>query len=243
MISMRYHKQSPLSASQDYHSLFMRYLINHSIIYDAKAKTLSHRDDADNKISITPGSVAILLDFFISYPDQIWTKAELGQRALDHSPYSGSEANVNKSLSLLRRYLSDLGAEREVLATVPHQGIIFSAAVTEYPASATESLASAKRTPAPHRRRFLLPASILLLIIITAVTASFLTARPGCITIERGDRDSLSGLREKLDDFALCQRPAVTIDGIRDSKLSGQRYSMIAVCPQDDRQCINYIEK
>ncbi|PPS58514.1 hypothetical protein CRX72_18265 [Pantoea sp. BRM17] len=60
----------------------MRYIINHTIIYDAKAKTLSHRDDADNRISLTPGSVAILLDFFISYPDQICTSTQFKKKAI-----------------------------------------------------------------------------------------------------------------------------------------------------------------
>ncbi|HDR2357172.1 TPA: hypothetical protein QCH65_004419, partial [Enterobacter roggenkampii] len=108
----------------------MRYLINDLIIYDAKLKTLTNKNFMGDSLELTPGSVAVLLDFFISYPHTLWNKAEIGKKAFADSAYSGSESNVNKSLSLLRRSFKELGADSNIITTLSSQGVVFDANIT-----------------------------------------------------------------------------------------------------------------
>ncbi|HCR4009778.1 TPA: hypothetical protein OOF29_002729 [Morganella morganii] len=220
----------------------MRYLINDLIIYDAKLKTISNRNFEDDSIKLTPGSVAVLLDFFISYPHTVWTKTEIGEKAFADSTYTGSESNVNKSLSLLRRGFKDVGEDSNIITTLPSQGIVFNANVIPYDdVSAVPVQASCS---VPNKKRCVLIAVILATLIIIPSFHYFSTLETsGCRILNRGNLDAYVLLSKNIKELSNCKAPGVIINGAHQIDNFKNSYSLVAMCDRLPHNCLNYIQK
>lgn len=220
----------------------MRYLINDLIIYDAKLKTLTNKNFLDDSLELTPGSVAVLLDFFISYPHAVWNKAEIGERAFADSAYSGSESNVNKSLSLLRRSFKDVGEDSNIITTLSSQGVVFNANVTSYDDVSVEP--SPVRQTTFDKKRALLAACVLAT--LTAIPAVYyftsLNASE-CRLLNRGNPDAYALAVKKIDQLKKCKAPGIIINGVHKDNEFKKNYSMVAICEHSSHSCLNFIKK
>jgi DNA-binding winged helix-turn-helix (wHTH) protein len=220
----------------------MRYLINDLIIYDAHLKTLSNKNFLDDSLELTPGSVAVLLDFFISYPQTVWSKAEIGERAFADSAYSGSESNVNKSLSLLRRSFKDVGEDSSIITTLSSQGVIFNANVTSYDDVSVAPITVRQTTSG--KKRSLLAACVL--VTLTAISALYyftsLNASE-CRLLNRGDPDAYAVAVKNMEQISKCKAPGTIINGVHKENEFKKNYSMVAICDQSSHSCFNFIKK
>lgn len=220
----------------------MRFLINDLIIYDTTLKTLKNKNFLDDQLELTPGSVAVLLDFLISYPHSVWTKEEIGEKAFADSSYSGSESNVNKSLSLLRRSFKELGEDSNIIATLPSQGIVFNANVTSYGDVSVPPVASRKTTSVKIRL-------ILIACVLTSLTAIpalyyFDSLKPSeCNLLNRGSSDAYAQAEKNLKQLRNCKAPGIIINGAHKKNESKKNYSLVAMCDQSSKNCVNFITK
>lgn len=219
----------------------MRYLINDLIIYDAKLKTLTNKNFLDDSLELTPGSVAVLLDFFISYPHTVWNKAEIGERAFADSAYSGSEPNVNKSLSLLRRSFKDVGEDSNIITTLSSQGVVFKANVTSYDDMSVYPLPVLQTSG---KNRSLLAACVLATLIAVPVFYYFTSLNPTeCRLLNRGNPDAYALAAKNLEQLRKCKAPGTIINGLHKENEFKKNYSMVAICEQSSHSCLNFIKK
>lgn len=218
----------------------MRYLINDLIIYDTKLKTLKNKNFVDDQLELTPGSVAVLLDFFISYPHTVWRKEEIGEKAFSNSSYSGSESNVNKSISLLRRSFKELGEDSNIITTLPSQGVVFNANVTAYDCVSVAPISARKITSC--KKRSLLIAS--LLVTLTAIPGLYyldtLKAYE-CNLLNRGNSDAYALAEKNIKQLSNCKAPGIIINGAHEKNEFKKNYSLVAMCDQSSQSCLNFI--
>lgn len=221
---------------------YMRYLINDLIIYDAELKTLSNRNFEDDFIKITPGSVVVLLEFFISYPHTVWTKTEIGAKAFTNTAYSGSESNVNKSLSLLRRSFKEVGEDSNIIMTLSSQGVAFNASVAAY------DEAPLSPVQASHGTSSIKPIVYIggVLFTMFAIPAFYFinASEPTeCTLLTRGNTDEYMAVTKNMKELSNCNAPGIIINGARKFSGIGKNYSMVAVCEQSSQSCLNLIQK
>lgn len=220
----------------------MRYLINDLIIYDAELKTLSNRNFEDDFIKITPGSVVVLLEFFISYPHIVWTKTEIGAKAFANTAYSGSESNVNKSLSLLRRSFKELGEDSNIFMTLSSQGVAFNASVAAcdkaplLPVQASRDRSNIKPTVC-------IGGVLFVMVAIPALYFISSSEPTECILLTRGDTDAYVSVAKNIKELRNCNAPGVIVNGAHKFSSIGQNYSLVAVCDQSSQSCMNFIQK
>lgn len=220
----------------------MRYLINDLIIYDAKLKTLSNKNFLDDSLELTPGSVAVLLDFFISYPHTVWNKAEIGEKAFADSAYSGSESNVNKSLSLLRRSFKDVGEDGNIITTLSSQGVVFNANVTPYDGVSVTPIPTHQTTSG--KKNSVLIASILTMLIAIPSLYYFTTSSTSeCSLLNRGNPDAYALAVKNLKQLRDCKAPGIIINGVHKNNEYKKNYSLVAMCDQSSHSCLNFIKK
>lgn len=219
----------------------MRYLIDDIVIYDDTRKTLANVKFEDEPVELTPGSVALLLEFFLSHPHRLFSKEDIGQVAFVGSLYSASESNVNKSLSLLRRSFMEAGADKNIITTVPSVGVIFNGHVTYL--DDTKSIS----TGASFRRK---KYSICFFLVFFAawVGAFFLyyyysSANKECSVLSRGDEGLYAKIKDSIPLIKTCRSPGIIINGARPSENTNKRYSLVAICSPEHSNCINYIKK
>lgn len=220
----------------------MRYLINDLIIYDAKLKTLTNKNFLDDSLELTPGSVAVLLDFFISYPHAVWNKAEIGERAFADSAYSGSESNVNKSLSLLRRSFKDVGEDSNIITTLSSQGVVFNANVTSYDDVSVDTI-TVRQTTSGKRRALL---TVCVLATLTTIPALYYitSLNPSeCRLLNRGNPDAYALAVKNIEQLRKCKAPGTIINGVHKENEFKKNYSMIAICEDSSLSCLNFIKK
>lgn len=220
----------------------MRYLINDLIIYDAKLKTLSNKNFLDDSLELTPGSVAVLLDFFISYPHTVWNKAEIGEKAFADSAYSGSESNVNKSLSLLRRSFKDVGEDGNIITTLSSQGVVFNADVTSYDDVSVDPVPVRQTTF--DKKRSLLAACVLATLTISPALYYFTSLNVSeCRLLNRGNPDAYALAVKNIEQLRKCQAPGIIINGVNKENEFKKNYSMVAICEHSSHSCLNFIKK
>lgn len=220
----------------------MLFLINDLIIYDSKLKTLSNKNFLDDSIELKSGAVVVLLDFFIRCPYTTWTKAEIGEKAFADSSYSGSESNVNKSLSLLRGSFKDVGEDSSIIATLSSQGVVFNANVTPYDRS------SAAPNPASQRisckKRSVLIVCVLAILIAASLFYYINTLKaPKCSLLNRGHPDAYALAKKNTKQLSNCKAPGIIINGARNENQLQKNYSLVAMCDQFSPNCSNFIKK
>ena len=220
----------------------MRYLINNLVIYNAELKTLSNRNFEDDSIELTPGSVAVLLDFFISYPDTVWTKNEIGAKAFANSTYSGSESNVNKSLSLLRRCFKDVGEDSNIIMTLPSQGFVFNASVASYDDVSPLPIQTSRAT-SNIKRAILISGVLAIVTVIPAFYFISTSESTKCMLLNRGDPDAYVTAEKNIKELGNCNAPGVIINGAHKFNSFRKNYSLVATCEQSSHTCLNFIRK
>ncbi|HGA3141870.1 TPA: transcriptional regulator [Enterobacter hormaechei] len=219
----------------------MRYLINDLIIYDAKLKTLSNKNFLDDSLELTPGSVAVLLDFFISYPHTVWNKAEIGDKAFADSAYSGSESNVNKSLSLLRRSFKDVGEDGNIITTLSSQGVVFNASVTSYDDVPVDPVPVRQTTF--NKKRSLLAVCVLATLTVFPALYYFTYLNASeCRLLNRGNPDAYALAVKNIELLRKCKTPGTIINGVNKENEFKRNYSMVAICEHSSHSCLNFIK-
>ncbi|WP_406909108.1 winged helix-turn-helix domain-containing protein [Klebsiella oxytoca] len=220
----------------------MRYLINELIVYDEKLKTLSNKNFFDDPIKLSPGSVAVLLDFFISYPHTVWNKADIGEKAFAESSYSGSESNVNKSLSLLRRSFKDVGEDSNIITTLPSQGVVFNGNVTPYDEVSVTPI-PARQTTFGKKHSLLLAFILAVLITIPAWYYFTTSSASKCSFLNRGNPDAYALAIKNIKQLRNCKAPGIIINGINEENEFKKNHSLVAMCDQSSNSCLNFIKK
>ncbi|WP_454878807.1 winged helix-turn-helix domain-containing protein [Serratia inhibens] len=221
----------------------MRFLINDLIIYDANLKILMNVNFEEDPVELTPGSVAILLDFFISHPHVVWSKTEIGEQAFANSPYSGSESNVNKSLSLLRRSFRDAGEDSGIISTMPSLGVVFNASVRAYEADVSPLPIQTISLKRNLNRPLFLTALAGMAVIILCFSVMKYKKPTECILITRGDPVLFHKLTENITDMKNCRAPGVIINGVQKTSENRKNHSLLAKCDDSSRSCLNFITK
>lgn len=219
----------------------MRYLIENLIIYDSSCKTLENVNYTDAPIELSPGSVAVLLEFFLSHPETIWGKDEISALAFTDTIYSGSDSNVNKCLSILRRTFAEAGGDPGIFKTIPLQGVAFTGKVITY----AENDSSTQRN---HTKQMVIILGGLLIstIAIFLSVSSYkkhLHQEQQCLLISRGDTLLFEKLRDTIPEIDKCRAPGVIINGVNRFSEKKLNYSLISVCDSKHDECINYIKK
>lgn len=107
----------------------MKYLINNEIHFDSEEKTLKLATDDHRLIELKAGAMANLFEVLIEHNGQTITKEELYKLVWEDHGYKASASNLNKTISLLRKAIRDIGYDAELIATYPRQGLCFSAEV------------------------------------------------------------------------------------------------------------------
>ncbi|UVZ93280.1 winged helix-turn-helix domain-containing protein [Enterobacter hormaechei] len=228
----------------------MRYLINNLIIYDVNTKTLTNKNYVEDSIELTPGSVAVLLDFFISYPHKVWTKAEIGEKAFSSSPYSGTESNINKSLSLLRRSFKDVGEDSNIISTLSTLGVVFNASVVPYEMESTPLPLADKpaKLSLIHLRLktilFAVGGGILISCFLLYYFLSEHKKQTECVfEIKAGNKQDYSTYVENVIEFKTCKAPGVIISNVQNKSAFKNNYSLVAKCDSEESECFNLIKK
>ncbi|HGA3108483.1 TPA: transcriptional regulator [Enterobacter hormaechei] len=226
----------------------MRYLINDLIIYDVTLKTLSNRNFEEDSIELNPGSVAVLLDFFISYPHKVWTKPEIGEMAFLSSPYSGTESNVNKSLSLLRRSFKEVGEDSNIISTISNSGVVFNASVVPYedaPVGSTKTNSKRALLTKKYKTKTIVLGVLLLSILSYSILVYISNSQipSECNFLIKGDQKEFVSYVANIKAFKNCKAPGIIISSVRKKSSYKKNYSLAAKCDAESSSCLNYIQK
>lgn len=219
----------------------MQYLIDNAVIYDAENKTLNHVTSGEDLIDLTPGSLVVLLDFFISHPHTIYSKQEIGEIAFKDSLYSGSEANINKSLSLLRRCIKDAGGREDMISTLTSQGVFFNATVIDIKSVGTQG-DKAISTRIINAKSLFALVVVIFIVLIILFFKFFHKNQLACEVINIGDEKIFNNIKEKVSELDGC-KSGLIINGVQKPNDLNKKYSLVAKCEQSTDYCINIIRR
>lgn len=222
----------------------MRYLINNLIVYDSKMKTLVNVNFTEDVLELTPGSVATLLDYFISHPHVVLEKKEIIEKAFADSPYSGSESNINKSLSILRRSFRDVGEDGSIISTMPSLGFVFNANVEGYEEVARLGTVKNIKDKINNKKHQL--CAIFLVITTLAVMLFFImnsSEMDSCKIILRGFNIPKNKEVEVAPETKRCIAPGVIINAPQNKSEKNKTHSLMAICDSSSESCLNLIRK
>ncbi|MEG5552326.1 winged helix-turn-helix domain-containing protein [Enterobacter wuhouensis] len=103
----------------------MNYLISGQIIFNDTENTLSTVNPKDNVIALT-AIPARLLSYLLEHSGETVTRDKLLDAVWELYGLQPSGHSLNQNLSLLRKALITLGAEDEIIRTIPRVGICIS---------------------------------------------------------------------------------------------------------------------
>ena len=111
----------------------MNSIINEQVEYDSTRKSLKHRDTT----IILSASTARLLELFIAYKNQQLHREFIIEEVWKKHGMAPSGHSLNKSISILRKAFSELGADNPI-ETLPRQGFLFHASISDESSSSSE---------------------------------------------------------------------------------------------------------
>lgn len=101
----------------------MNYLIDKHIIFIPEENVLRSISDARQEASL-PRPATLLLLTLINAPATLISREALMEEAWDRHGFRASGHNLNTYLSVLRHALNELGADNDLIKTLPRQGLI-----------------------------------------------------------------------------------------------------------------------
>ncbi|MGE6981769.1 winged helix-turn-helix domain-containing protein [Kluyvera intermedia] len=214
----------------------MKYLINDRVLYDTERDVLQDCNGIFEEVALSPRSVSLLLSYLIGQTGVLLPKAELGTNALTGTGYSGSESNINKSISLLRRSFKDLGIDGNIIKTIPGEGFVFDATVEEYKVN------NKKRKKTVFIDLFIKRKSIILMttsfFLISLIYLFYLNS-VDCIIINNGEDVKKHEVMSLFPEFKTCKMNSVTVNSAHsDNK---RQYILTSNCHEDNNYCTNNI--
>lgn len=218
----------------------MLFLINNIVIYDDRDKTLVNKKFLEPTVELTPGAVAVLLDFLIQNPNRIWSKEEIGEKAFSDGVYSGSDSNVTKSISILRRCFMDVGEDRDIISTIPMKGIVFNAEIS-FPEEV--SLPEVNNSPFIVKKHLGIKLSIIVVVSTLIISWFYFRSNEGCILINRGGLDTLNRTNPSHLEISECGPGDVMVNGGNAIDSISIKYFLTAKCEASSDFCINEIRK
>lgn len=111
----------------------MNSIINEQVEYDSTRKSLKHRDTT----IILSASTARLLELFIAHKNQQVHREFIIEEVWKKHGMAPSGHSLNKSISILRKAFSELGAGNPI-ETLPRQGFLFHASISDESSSSSE---------------------------------------------------------------------------------------------------------
>lgn len=99
----------------------MKYVINNSISFNMDERTLT---DANGNITILSNPTSRLLSFLLEHNNHMVSRDNILEKVWSDYGLTPSGNSLNKSISLLRRALVEMGDKSDILETVPKQGFI-----------------------------------------------------------------------------------------------------------------------
>ena len=110
----------------------MKSIINDQVEYDSTSKSLKHRDTT----IILSASTVRLLELFIAHKNQQLHRDFIIEEVWEKHGMAPSGHSLNKSISILRKAFSELGAGNPI-ETLPRQGFLFHASICDESASSS----------------------------------------------------------------------------------------------------------
>ncbi|HHQ4053377.1 TPA: winged helix-turn-helix domain-containing protein, partial [Citrobacter freundii] len=104
----------------------MKSIINDQVEYDSTSKSLKHRDTT----IILSASTVRLLELFIAHKNQELHRDFIIEEVWEKHGMAPSGHSLNKSISILRKAFSELGAGNPI-ETLPRQGFLFHASICD----------------------------------------------------------------------------------------------------------------
>lgn len=151
----------------------MKSIINDQVEYDSTRKSLKH---GDTTIILSP-STARLLDLLITHKNQQLHREFIIEEVWEKHGMVPSGHSLNKSISVLRKAFSELGAENPI-ETLPRQGFLFHAAVRDASVSSSEAqdrrLVPKTETAVPSRKAKYVKFFVLILLIALIASTFFI---------------------------------------------------------------------
>nr|WP_255252900.1 winged helix-turn-helix domain-containing protein [Citrobacter freundii] len=151
----------------------MKSIINDQVEYDSTRKSLKHRDTT----IILSASTARLLELFIAHKNQQLHREFIIEEVWKKHGMAPSGHSLNKSISILRKAFSELGADNPI-ETLPRQGFLFHASVNDEQSSFSgdvpvRSVTETVNSPATPKRK-----NIVLFILLFAFLGSSVLILP-----------------------------------------------------------------
>ncbi|MGL4757385.1 MAG: winged helix-turn-helix domain-containing protein [Aeromonadaceae bacterium] len=100
----------------------MRYKIADAVAFDEREGALENL--ASGEKLMLPLTACMTLAFLIEHQGQAISRDEIFRNVWDKYGYKASNNTLNQYISLIRRHLTDLGAGRDIIVTLPKVGFI-----------------------------------------------------------------------------------------------------------------------
>ncbi|TKU38718.1 winged helix family transcriptional regulator [Citrobacter sp. wls716] len=242
----------------------MKSIINDQVEYDSTRKSLKHRDTT----IILSASTARLLELFIAYKNQQLHREFIIEEVWKKHGMAPSGHSLNKSISILRKAFSELGAENPI-ETLPRQGFLFHASVNDEQSSFSRdvpvrSVTETVNLPAtPKRKNILLfillfaflGSAVLILPVLNSGTTNFIYIRAiGDCELYTADDNNADKTKAFLSSDmwrkvnTICHNGKKTIVFYDDNNLSAGnnlKENFLGICTLDKggvaRECENYL--
>lgn len=106
----------------------MNYLIDNSILFDPKAKSISSAKNPEVIIPLTTTATRLLLEL-VRQPNEVLSRAYLLKAVWEDNGYASSDASLNNNISVLRKNFATASETEVDLKTIPKLGFQLNAVV------------------------------------------------------------------------------------------------------------------
>lgn len=102
----------------------MDYIIEDTIRFNTKDRSLTHVETSDNIFLAMPG--CFLLEYLVKNQGTVFTRNQLLDDIFKKNELVDSDCNLSQNVSMLRKSFRDLGISKDVLLTKPRIGLLLS---------------------------------------------------------------------------------------------------------------------
>lgn len=102
----------------------MDYIIEDTIRFNTKDRSLTHVETRDNIFLTMPG--CFLLEYLVKNQGTVFTRNQLLDDIFKKNELVDSDCNLSQNVSMLRKSFRDLGISKDILLTKPRIGLLLS---------------------------------------------------------------------------------------------------------------------
>lgn len=102
----------------------MNYIIELNITFSPKEKTLSLHNEGSNSVTLSNQAARLLLEM-VTNPHTLLNREELIKRVWADYGFTSSNNSLNVAISEIRKAFSSLGADPQIISTIPKTGFRF----------------------------------------------------------------------------------------------------------------------